>query len=48
MCVVFVFLLFVVRFFGKDLVLGLDNGLALTPPSNVYRNEINCVVFTHL
>ena len=28
-----VFLLLVVRFSEKDLVIGLDNGLALTPPS---------------
>ena len=27
------FLLLVVRFSDKDLVIGLDNGLALTPPS---------------
>ena len=31
--VVGVFLLLVVRFSDKDLVIGLDNGLALTPPS---------------
>lgn len=31
--VVGIFLLLVVRFSEKDLVIGLDNGLALTPPS---------------
>ena len=31
--VVGVFLLLVVRFSDKDLVIALDNGLALTPPS---------------
>ena len=30
-----VFLLLVVGFSDKDLVIGLDNGLALTPPSKI-------------
>ena len=34
--VVGVFLLLVVRFSDKDLVIGLHNGLALTPPSKSY------------
>ena len=34
--VVGVFLLLLVRFSDKDLVIGLDNGLALTPPSKSY------------
>ena len=33
--VVGVFLLLVVGFSDKDLVIGLDNGLALTPPSKI-------------
>ena len=37
-CVAAVFLLFVVAFFGKDTVVGLDNGLALTPPSTLSVN----------
>ena len=37
--VVGVFLLLVVRFSDKDLVIGLDNGLALTPPSKVFDLE---------
>jgi hypothetical protein len=31
-------LLLVVGFSDKDLVIGLDNGLALTPPSKFYLN----------
>ena len=34
--VVGVFLVLVVRFSDKDLVIGLNNGLALTPPSKSY------------
>lgn len=34
--VALVFLLLVVRFSDKELVTGLDNGLALTPPSKFY------------
>ena len=35
-CVVGVFLVLAVRFSDNDLVIGLDNGLALTPPSESY------------
>ena len=40
--VVGVFLLLLVGFSVKDLVIGLDNGLALTPPSKFFdlENEI--------
>ena len=34
--VVAVFLLLLVGFSEKDLVIGLDNGLALTPPSELF------------
>ena len=40
-CVVAVFLLLVVGFSDKELVVGLDNGLALTPPSTFYLNLLN-------